>query len=66
MNNKYWKRFEQTGAIEDYLNYTACTSESANQNIAGRKIKIVAGEGGVRGCSKYNRHGVVSDANRRL
>ncbi len=22
-----WKRFEQTGDIRDYLNYTACTRE---------------------------------------
>lgn len=24
---EYWKLFEQTGDIQDYLNYTACTSE---------------------------------------
>ena len=24
---EYWKLFEQTGDIRDYLNYTACTSE---------------------------------------
>lgn len=24
---EYWKQFEQTGDIRDYLNYTACTSE---------------------------------------
>ena len=23
----YWKRFEKTGDIRDYLNYTACTRE---------------------------------------
>lgn len=32
-HNEYWERFEQTGAIIDYLNYTACTSESEDQNI---------------------------------
>ncbi|MDE7210232.1 MAG: hypothetical protein K2O03_02155 [Lachnospiraceae bacterium] len=24
----YWKRFEQTGGVMDYLNYTACARES--------------------------------------
>lgn len=63
-NNEYWKRFEQTGAITDYLNYTACTSESASQNI---EIGIRTGsvrEGGVRGCSEYDRYGIVRNANR--
>ena len=23
-----WKRFERTGGVMDYLNYTACTKES--------------------------------------
>ena len=26
-NEEFWKRFEQTGDVKDYLNYTACTSE---------------------------------------
>lgn len=25
----YWKRFEKTGDVRDYLNYTACTREDA-------------------------------------
>lgn len=65
-NNDYWKRFEQTGAIADYLNYTACTSESAIQNIEPEADDGSGGEGGVRGRSKYNRHGIVCNANRRL
>ena len=24
----YWKRFEKTGGVLDYLNYTACTRET--------------------------------------
>ena len=24
----YWRRFEKTGDVMDYLNYTACTRES--------------------------------------
>lgn len=65
-NNDYWKRFEQTGAISDYLNYTACTSESANRNIEREIYTGSVREGGVRGCSKYDRDGIVSDASRRL
>lgn len=26
-NEEFWKVFEQTGDIKDYLNYTACTRE---------------------------------------
>lgn len=65
-NNDYWKRFEQTGAISDYLNYTACTSESANRNIEREIYTGSIREGGVRGCSEYDRHGLISDAGRRL
>lgn len=65
-NNEYWKRFEQTGAISDYLNYTACTSESTNRNIETNIYTGSIREGGVRGCSEHDRHGIISDASRRL
>lgn len=26
-NEESWNRFERTGAIKEYLNYTACTNE---------------------------------------
>lgn len=26
-NDEYWKQFEKTGDVLDYLNYTACTCE---------------------------------------
>ena len=33
MNNSfYWKEFEKTGNITDYLSYTACTSEESQHN----------------------------------
>lgn len=63
-NNEYWKRFEQTGAITDYLNYTACTSESANQNIESKAKTGSVIEGGVRGYSEFDRYGAFSNANR--
>lgn len=28
---EYWKQFELTGDIRDYLNYTACTSEGIRE-----------------------------------
>ncbi len=65
-NNDYWKRFEQTGAILDYLNYTACTSESANRNIANEIYTGSNGEGEVRGCSEYDWDGAFVNASRRL
>lgn len=27
-SKEFWKKFEKTGDIRDYLNFTACTSES--------------------------------------
>ena len=63
-NNEYWKRFEQTGAITDYLNYTACTSESANQNIESKAKTGSVIEGGVRGYSEFYGDCLGNDANR--
>lgn len=28
----YWKRFEKTGDVRDYLNYTACTAETFSED----------------------------------
>ena len=36
-NEESWKRFEQTGAIKEYLNYTACTSEKTLDSKKERK-----------------------------
>ncbi|MFU0827170.1 MAG: DUF4240 domain-containing protein [Lachnoclostridium sp.] len=33
-NEKYWERFEKTGNIMDYLNYTACTAEELHQLLS--------------------------------
>lgn len=33
-NKDYWERFEKTGNILDYLNYTACTAEELNQLLS--------------------------------
>lgn len=30
-NSYFWEKFQQTGNITDYLNYTACTSEESQQ-----------------------------------
>jgi len=65
-DNEFWLRFEQTGAITDYLKFIACTSEAANQDIEDSAKKCFAGEGGVSGCSKHDRNGIVSDASRGL
>lgn len=67
MNDKEcWLRFEQTGAITDYLKFVACTSEAVNQDIEDATKNDFVGEGGVSGCSKHDRYGVVSNACRRL
>lgn len=34
MNNlEYWEKFEKTGSISDYLNYTACTVEDCTRHF---------------------------------
>ena len=59
---EYWKKFIETGAISDYLNYTACTREhyqdkkcvfqKEDRNKKCAEVK----EGENRGCSS-NRYG---------
>lgn len=29
--DNYWKRFERTGGVADYLNYTACARECSDE-----------------------------------
>lgn len=58
---EYWKRFEETGSISDYLNYTACTLEDATWYRNDIK------EGGSIGDNNtYDRDGFISHANWRL
>ena len=67
MNHEdYWERFFSTGAILDYLNYTACTSESEDLNIEEKVSTGSNKEGEVRGNSKRHRHGSIRNADRRL
>lgn len=58
MQNEYWKLFEKSGSIMDYLNY-ACTTEESMKNIlaeSGEKY-----ESGDR-----NGNGFISNAGRRV
>ena len=55
MKNDYWKKFEQTGYVGDYLEYVRCKydgieHEGANQNESGNS----------------DRNGAVGDANWRV
>jgi hypothetical protein len=54
-----WKKFEETGNISDYLNYTACTAEDCSRHIVNENR-----EGGL-GCDNINcdRNGFISNAN---
>lgn len=61
-NQEYWKRFEKTGYISDYLNYTACTAEDCTRQIANE-----VEEGGFRGGRiDCDGNGIISNANWRL
>jgi len=57
-NKNYWERFEKTGNILDYLNYTACTAEELNQLLS-----IENKEGGNNDDSSLsNRDGFIDHA----
>jgi hypothetical protein len=58
-NQEFWERFEKTGNILDYLNYTACTSEECSKYKSPEKE-----EGGYSGDRfNYGGDGIVSHAN---
>lgn len=40
----YWRRFEKTGDIRDYLNYTACTREDAERGFEAAEAADFSGE----------------------
>lgn len=42
---EFWKIFEKTGEIRDYLNYTACTSEGEQMEQPIKNNYIAAFEG---------------------
>ena len=60
----YWKQFESTGKIEDYLSYRACAMQGADEG------KDAVGEGQQSGVNPYagysmcNRNRVETDAYR--
>ncbi|MBU5334331.1 hypothetical protein KQI61_19310 [Anaerocolumna aminovalerica] len=58
----YWEKFEETGSILDYLNYTACTMEDA----AGYRRKDIKEGGCNDDGNTYDRDGFISHANWRL
>lgn len=53
-NEEFWEKFEQTGAIQEYLNYTACTSEKPFDNK--KEIKNDPDGYGNRDCISDNAH----------
>lgn len=61
----YWKQFENTGKIEDYLSYRACTAQDTE---TGEKDAAAGGQqSGVNpyaGYSMCNRNCVETDAYR--
>lgn len=49
-NYDYWKNFIQTGKIDDYLNYVACTRE---ESIDDTDRVVESEEGGFRAGINY-------------
>lgn len=58
MQEEYWKLFEKSGSINDYLSY-ACTTEESQEN--GRLESREKYESGDR-----NGNGFIGDAGRRV
>lgn len=57
-NLEYWKLFEKTGSVSDYLNY-ACASEEKqleNRKTGGQTVEL----------GNFDRNGAVSDASWRV
>ncbi len=55
MKNKYWKKFEETGYVSDYLEYARIKSDSVD------KEGVIQNESG-----NSDRNGSVSDADWRV
>ena len=52
MENKYWEKFERTGKISDYLEYSAYKSQNIT-NLQGEKLCY--GNNHQRTCNKGKR-----------
>lgn len=52
MKNEYWKKFEETGFVKDYLNYIETKYEYTVDKEGVRQNESGAGDG----------HGIVRDA----
>ena len=64
-NLNYWKQFENTGKIEDYLSYCACVSqETDGEESAAVKMQEQSGVNPYAGYSMCNRNRVETDAYR--
>lgn len=62
----YWKQFESTGKIQDYLSYCACVSQEANghENTSAEEMQEQSGVNPYAGYSMCNRNRVETDAYR--
>jgi len=62
----YWKQFESTGKVEDYLSYCACASQEADggQNNAFAGVREQSGVNPYAGNSLCNRNGFETNAYR--
>ncbi len=69
-NLNYWKQFENTGKIEDYLNYRCCFSDGEGQQRNPVTEDTVIKDGGKVGENSYagihmcNRNDIEANAYR--
>ena len=64
-NLNYWKQFESTGKIEDYLSYRCCFSDGEEQQpetVAQATEQL--GENSYAGIHKCNRNDIEANAYR--
>ncbi len=65
-NLNYWKQFESTGKIEDYLSYCACVAQETDRekNDAAAKRREQSGVNPYAGYSMCDRNSIETNAYR--
>lgn len=58
MQEEYWKLFEKSGSIMDYLNYACTTEESIKNGLVESREKYESGD--------RHGNGFISNASRRV
>lgn len=61
-NLNYWKQFENTGKVEDYLSYCSSCVQREETYTSGTDVQKQAGGNPYGGIPMGNRNGIKADA----